>query len=162
GSPRASASINPCRIFHRRRGRYTCAAQVALEWAGAGKGLAKGLPAGLTGRLGGRRAKGNQRARGDGGWFGTCWQRGGERAHAPRRLWLFTTKAERGFWDVRFADGDGLVFGNEGAGAPEWLHEELGDTRVTIPQANPALRSLNLSAAAAVATFEALRQLRSS
>lgn len=80
-------------------------------------------------------------------------------AQAPQRLWLFTTKTARGFWDVRFADGDGLVFGNEGDGAPDWLHEELGDMRVTIPHANPDLRSLNLSAAAAVATYEAMRQV---
>lgn len=80
-------------------------------------------------------------------------------ALAPKRLWLFTTKTEQGFWDVRFADGDGLVFGNEGAGAPDWLHEELDDSRVTIPHANPDLRSLNLSAAAAVATYEAMRQV---
>jgi tRNA (cytidine/uridine-2'-O-)-methyltransferase len=80
-------------------------------------------------------------------------------AMAPKRLWLFTTRAEQGFWDIRFTDEDGLVFGNEGSGAPEWLHEELRDTRVTIPQRNPELRSLNLSTAAGVATFEALRQL---
>jgi tRNA (cytidine/uridine-2'-O-)-methyltransferase len=80
-------------------------------------------------------------------------------ALAPRRLWLFTTKSERSFWDVRFADGDGLVFGNESSGAPAWLHEELRGSRVTIPQANPDLRSLNLSTAAGVATFEALRQV---
>src|SRR5580658_4574905 len=29
---------------------------------------------------------------------------------APRRLWLFTTQAARGFWDAKFEDGDGLVF----------------------------------------------------
>lgn len=79
--------------------------------------------------------------------------------HAPQRLWLFTTKTQRSFWDVRYADGDGLVFGNEGSGAPDWLHEELHDTRVTIPHANPALRSLNLSTAAGVACYEAVRQL---
>jgi tRNA (cytidine/uridine-2'-O-)-methyltransferase len=80
-------------------------------------------------------------------------------AHGPRRLWLFTTKTTRSYWDVSFADGDGLVFGNEGSGAPEWLHYEIGETqRVTIPQANPGLRSLNLSTAAGVATYEALRQ----
>ena len=79
---------------------------------------------------------------------------------APRRLWLFTTKAERSFWDVSYADEDGLVFGNEGSGAPPWLHEELGaDRRITIPQANPDLRSLNLSTAAGIACYEALRQL---
>jgi tRNA (cytidine/uridine-2'-O-)-methyltransferase len=80
---------------------------------------------------------------------------------APRRLWLFTTRTRQSFWDVRFADDDGLVFGNEGEGAPEWLHAEIGDgRRVTIPQANPDLRSLNLSTAAGIACYEALRQLR--
>jgi tRNA (cytidine/uridine-2'-O-)-methyltransferase len=79
---------------------------------------------------------------------------------APKRLWLFTTKTERSFWDVRYADGDGLVFGNESSGAPDWLHDELGDGRVTIPHANPDLRSLNLSTAAGVACYEGLRQLR--
>lgn len=79
--------------------------------------------------------------------------------HAPKRLWLFTTKGAHSYWDVRFADGDGLVFGNEGSGAPEWLHDEIGVAhRVTIPHANPNLRSLNLSTAAGIATYEALRQ----
>ncbi len=79
---------------------------------------------------------------------------------APKRLWLFTTKTQQSFWDVRYADDDGLVFGNESAGAPEWLHDELGaGQRVTIPHANPALRSLNLSTAAGIATYEAIRQL---
>jgi tRNA (cytidine/uridine-2'-O-)-methyltransferase len=79
---------------------------------------------------------------------------------APKRLWLFTTKTSRVFWDVSFADEDGLVFGNESSGAPEWLHEEIGTTqRVTIPHANPELRSLNLSTAAGVGCYEALRQI---
>lgn len=81
-------------------------------------------------------------------------------AAGPQRLWLLTTRTERAFWDVSFADGDGLLFGNEGSGAPDWLHEELREMRITIPQANAGLRSLNLSAAAAVATYEAMRQLR--
>ena len=77
----------------------------------------------------------------------------------PKRLWLFTTKTQRSFWEASYADGDGLVFGNEGSGAPEWLHDEIGaDQRVTIPHANPDLRSLNLSTAVGIATYEALRQ----
>mgnify|MGYP001044723797 CR=1 FL=1 len=81
-------------------------------------------------------------------------------AAAPRRLWLFTTKTTQSFWDVTYADGDGLVFGSESAGAPAWLHEEVGEAqRVTIPHANLELRSLNLSTAAGIACYEALRQV---
>lgn len=77
----------------------------------------------------------------------------------PRRLWLLTTKGARSFWEARYADGDGLVFGNEGSGAPDWLHDEIGpDYRIVIPHANTELRSLNLSTAVGIATFEALRQ----
>lgn len=80
-------------------------------------------------------------------------------AAGPRRLWLFTTKTDRSFWSAAFADGDGLVFGNESSGAPAWLHDEMGESaRLTIPHANPTLRSLNLSTAAGIATYEALRQ----
>lgn len=78
----------------------------------------------------------------------------------PRRLWLFTTKAEQTLWDVRYADDDGLVFGRETSGAPEWLHEELHATRVTIPRFNTDMRSLNLSTAVGIAAYEALRQLQ--
>ncbi len=59
-----------------------------------------------------------------------------------------------------YATGDGLVFGNEESGAPDWLHAEFGDAqRLRIPHANAALRSLNLSTAAGIATYEALRQV---
>ncbi len=80
---------------------------------------------------------------------------------APRRLWLFTTHAARSFWDVAFADGDGLLFGRETAGCPDWLHAWAGeDRRITIPQYNPDLRSLNLATSVGIAVYEALRQLR--
>jgi tRNA (cytidine/uridine-2'-O-)-methyltransferase len=80
--------------------------------------------------------------------------------HAPRRMWLIETGPKRTIWDARFEDGDGLVFGNEGRGSPPWLYEEFGDERsLTIPQANTELRSLNLSTAAGVACYEALRQI---
>jgi tRNA (cytidine/uridine-2'-O-)-methyltransferase len=79
---------------------------------------------------------------------------------APERMWLFTTRAKLGFWDAKFADGDGLVFGNEGDGAPEWLHDELAERSVTIPHMNTELRSLNLSTAVGIACYEALRQVR--
>jgi tRNA (cytidine/uridine-2'-O-)-methyltransferase len=77
----------------------------------------------------------------------------------PARLWLFTTRGARSFWEASFAADDGLVFGNEGSGAPDWLHATVPDDhRLRIPHANPDLRSLNLSTAAGIACYEALRQ----
>lgn len=78
----------------------------------------------------------------------------------PKRLWLLTTKSEQSFWDVRYADGDGLLFGKETAGAPAWLHDYVGPAQsITIDQFDPGLRSLNLSTAAGIACYEAMRQL---
>jgi tRNA (cytidine/uridine-2'-O-)-methyltransferase len=78
----------------------------------------------------------------------------------PRRCWLFSTHATQSMWEVSFAPGDGLVFGNETDGAPSWLHDDVGAAaRVRIPQFNPRLRSLNLSTSVGIAVYEALRQL---
>jgi tRNA (cytidine/uridine-2'-O-)-methyltransferase len=82
-----------------------------------------------------------------------------ELAPPPQRTWLFTTAATRSFWDAPFADGDGLLFGKETRGAPEWLHDWAGDRRLRIPQNNPAARSINLATAVGIATYEALRQV---
>jgi len=80
---------------------------------------------------------------------------------APKRLWLFTTKAERIYWNASFQDEDGLVFGNEGHGAPDWLHDEIGEeNRITIPHSNNSLRSLNLATSVGIASYEALRQMQ--
>lgn len=79
---------------------------------------------------------------------------------APRRIWLFTTKSERSFWDADFEDGDGLLFGNEEAGCPEWLRAAIpGEFRITIPHANDKLRSLNLSTSVGIGVYEALRKI---
>lgn len=79
----------------------------------------------------------------------------------PKRLFLFTTKGSSSYWNIEYQDGDGLLFGNEGYGAPDWLHDEIGeDRRLTIPQFNKDLRSLNLATSAGIAVFEVMRQLR--
>ena len=79
----------------------------------------------------------------------------------PGRVWLFTTKATKSLWDAEFREGDALVFGSESCGVPEWLADSVPpEFRVKIPQFDEALRSLNLSTAAGIATYEALRQLR--
>ena len=75
------------------------------------------------------------------------------------RIFLFSTKADTPLWQVRFADGDGLMFGKETAGSPDWLHAWAAQRQVRIPQPNDTMRSLNLATAAGIATYEALRQL---
>ncbi|MGF1484689.1 MAG: tRNA (cytidine(34)-2'-O)-methyltransferase [Opitutales bacterium] len=91
------------------------------------------------------------------------WEAFAQAPTAPKRRWLLTTHGEQLLWDADFQPGDGLVFGNEGHGAPPWLHAAFGTAgSLRIPQSGGDLRSLNLSTAAGVATFEALRQLSAS
>lgn len=79
----------------------------------------------------------------------------------PERLWLLETGSGTSYWDVEYKDGDGLVFGSETTGVPDWIWDDVGrDRAVSIPHANPELRSLNLSTSAGVALYEALRQVR--
>jgi tRNA (cytidine/uridine-2'-O-)-methyltransferase len=74
------------------------------------------------------------------------------------RRWLFTKKAERSYLDARFEPADVLVFGSESSGLPDSLLDaHPPDSRLRIPT-RPEVRSLNLSNAVAVASYEALRQ----
>ena len=68
-----------------------------------------------------------------------------------------TTKAPRQYTDVKFNDGDYLVFGKETKGLPESLLEANLDRCIRIPMISEA-RSLNLSNSVAVVVYEALRQ----
>ncbi|MQY29913.1 tRNA (cytidine(34)-2'-O)-methyltransferase [Nocardia aurantia] len=77
----------------------------------------------------------------------------------PGRVFAFTAHATRRYTDVEYRRGDALLFGPEPTGLPD---EVLADARVTegvrIPML-PGRRSMNLSNAAAVAVYEAWRQL---
>ena len=70
----------------------------------------------------------------------------------------FSTKASRAYTEVSFSPGDFLVFGKETAGIPEEILRAHWDTTVRIPMMEGA-RSINLSNAVAIASYEALRQL---
>lgn len=76
----------------------------------------------------------------------------------PTRLFAMTTRATQWVQHTAFAPGDWLVFGAETSGLPT-------DIRAAIPQTQwlklpmcAGQRSLNLSNAVAVTTFEAWRQ----
>ncbi|MEV6216429.1 tRNA (cytidine(34)-2'-O)-methyltransferase [Nocardia sp. NPDC051833] len=77
----------------------------------------------------------------------------------PGRVFAFTTQATTRFTDVAYHDNDALLFGTEPTGLPA---EVLADPHITdqirIPML-PGRRSMNLSNAAAVAVYEAWRQL---
>lgn len=72
-------------------------------------------------------------------------------------LYMFTTKADRRYTDVQFRSDDYLLFGPETRGLPPAILEGGFGQALRIPL-GPAVRSLNLSNAVAVAAFEALRQ----
>lgn len=72
-------------------------------------------------------------------------------------LHLFTGQSCRSFSRADYADGDFLVFGRESRGLDLRFIEAYASRCVRIPM-REGLRSLNLSNAVAIATYEALRQ----
>ena len=73
------------------------------------------------------------------------------------RYFYLSKKANKRYCDVKFADGDYLVFGKETKGLPEHIVFDNPETALRIPMAN-GLRSLNLSNTVALVLYEALRQ----
>ncbi len=77
----------------------------------------------------------------------------------PARVFAFTAHADALHTELAYAPGDVLLFGPEPTGLEEAV---LADPRVTarvrIPML-PGMRSLNLANAAAIAVYEAWRQL---
>lgn len=77
---------------------------------------------------------------------------------AQARRFLFSARAGTSLYDLRFAEGDHLVFGSETRGlGSEILSGGMGEVGC-IPML-PERRSLNLSTAVGIATYEALRQI---
>ncbi len=76
----------------------------------------------------------------------------------PHARYFFTSKkAERSYVDAEFEEGDFIVFGKETQGLPEELLEANRDWTIRIPIFGK-VRSLNLSTAAGIVLYEALRQ----
>lgn len=73
------------------------------------------------------------------------------------RFYYATTKAVNTYADVKFCDGDFILFGKETKGLDEKLLYDNKDYCIRIPMISEA-RSLNLSNSAAIVVYEALRQ----
>ncbi len=81
-------------------------------------------------------------------------------ANPDARIIALTTKGSAPYHEVQYRAGDALVFGPETRGLPQELLTALPTgQRIRIPM-RPESRSLNLSNAAALVTYEALRQLQ--
>ena len=78
-----------------------------------------------------------------------------------QRIFLFSARVVKPYWEVKFEGGDYLVFGNEEKGFSPELHEQYADQRFTIPMKNSNVRSLNLACSVAAVLFEATRQTES-
>jgi tRNA (cytidine/uridine-2'-O-)-methyltransferase len=71
----------------------------------------------------------------------------------------FSTTGRCSYIDFNYQDSDWLLFGSETDGLPSDVLAACAAT-VNIPMDRSVVRSLNLSASAAIGLFEALRQLR--
>jgi tRNA (cytidine/uridine-2'-O-)-methyltransferase len=79
-------------------------------------------------------------------------------ACAPQRLYAFSTKGKSLYTEIRYENGDFLLFGPESRGLPEALRESSEVTAVLTLPMQRHNRSLNLSNAVAVVVYEAWRQ----
>jgi tRNA (cytidine/uridine-2'-O-)-methyltransferase len=76
------------------------------------------------------------------------------------RFFFVSTKAARPYTEIQYRHEDYLVFGSETRGLPRELIEANPETSIRIPMWGSMPRSLNLSNAAAIVLYEALRQIK--
>jgi tRNA (cytidine/uridine-2'-O-)-methyltransferase len=82
-----------------------------------------------------------------------------ETGHDPQRIFCLSAHARERYTSVRYRRGDVLLFGSESRGLPAEVLQRYAGRVVTIPMPGTAVRSLNLSTAAGIVVYEALRQI---
>lgn len=75
------------------------------------------------------------------------------------RFLYFTTKSQRSYTAWQYQKNDCLVFGPETRGLSKEILEANWERCLTIPMANPKVRSLNLATSVGIVLYEALRQV---
>lgn len=78
--------------------------------------------------------------------------------NTPQRLFFFSTKAEKCYWNTSYKEHDYLVFGRESAGLPPEFYSRYADDLRTIPMPGKFNRSLNLANSVSIVLYEAMRQ----
>lgn len=77
----------------------------------------------------------------------------------PERVFFFTTKVKKTFYEIKYQPGDWFVFGKETKGLDPEIIKSYPQQALTIPQLGP-VRSLNLATAVAIVAYEGVRQTR--
>jgi tRNA (cytidine/uridine-2'-O-)-methyltransferase len=81
-----------------------------------------------------------------------------EEEYTESRFFYVSRKGDRFYTEPEYREGDFLVFGKETCGLPDDLLQRYPERTISIPMADP-MRSLNMSNAVAVVTYECVRQL---
>lgn len=81
-------------------------------------------------------------------------------AERPERFFFLSTKGEASLYDLKFKEGDALVFGNESSGLPKDFYARYRELLFRIPMPGAHARSINLANSVSIAAYECYRQLR--
>ena len=74
-------------------------------------------------------------------------------------FYFSSTHAKNFYSEVKFKEGDFIVFGKESAGLPDEIRESDPERCIRVPMINTTTRSLNLSNTVSIVVYEALRQM---
>jgi tRNA (cytidine/uridine-2'-O-)-methyltransferase len=78
---------------------------------------------------------------------------------ADEKMIFFSKTVKKNLFEATYTKDCYLIFGSETKGLPKDIMEKYKDSLVTLPMYSEHVRSLNLSNAACVAAYEALRQI---
>jgi len=76
---------------------------------------------------------------------------------AEKKIWIVTKFGKITYHQCDFKPGDCVLFGSESAGLPSSIHAQFVDQAISIPM-RPEARSLNLSNAVSIVTYDLLRR----
>lgn len=74
-------------------------------------------------------------------------------------FYFSTTKGKHYYDDVKFKQGDFIVFGRESCGLPDEIRDSDPQRCIRVPMIKTSLRSLNLSNTVAIVAYEGIRQI---
>ena len=86
------------------------------------------------------------------------WEEFLDRNNNPQ-IHFLSTRGKTDLYEVSFSAPCWLAFGNETSGLPPPFYERYADALYKIPQPGEHARSINLANAAAIAMYEAYRQI---